>query len=117
MYYPEGPPGVMSDVGSPLKLEIWEDVARCLQARGVKGREMVTAVMRGDQLMSSLSNIDTLYGFTQVDLSDSIEICSKSCEECGENKGVINILAKGVAGSPNTLTGVTAFPPALLQQG
>ena len=67
--------------------------------------------------MSSLRNIDTLYGFTQVDLSDRIEICSLNCEQCGEKKGVIHILAKGVPGSPNTLTGVTAFPPVLLEQG
>lgn len=64
----------------PLKLEIWEDVAECLQARGVKGREMVPAVMRGDHIMDYLKKIDTLYGFTQVDLSDRIEICSTSCE-------------------------------------
>ncbi len=54
MYYPEGPAGVKSEVESELKLEIWDDVARCLQARGVKGREMVTAVMRGDYIMNSL---------------------------------------------------------------
>ena len=54
MYYPEGPAGEKSEVESELKLEIWDDVARCLQARGVKGREMVTAVMRGDYIMSSL---------------------------------------------------------------
>jgi hypothetical protein len=38
----------MSEVSSSLKLEIWDDVAVCLQARGVKGREMVSGVMRGD---------------------------------------------------------------------
>ncbi len=64
----------------PLKLEIWEDVAECLQVRGVKGREMAPAVMRGDFIMEFLKKIDTIHGFSAVDLSDRIEICPESCE-------------------------------------